>query len=296
MTFRYDTSGEWYRGNTHLHTTASDGGKTASEVAALYASAGYRFLFATDHWVASDVAKDFEPAPLLWLDGVELDGRDDAGNLYHVACLGKTEGITREMGFGRAVESAQAQGSLLILAHPFWTGNSPSDTTRFDFHGVEIYNHVCQWLNGKGDSRVFWSEILRRNRDALAFAVDDAHLRPEHPGWNGGWIVVNALALSAGAISGAIRRGNYYSSCGPEFQRIEFDGAQVRLATSPVQFVRLVGPGYLGQRLGGFGDERITEVAFNVPPEWDYAYIEIEDGQGRRAWTNTLFTQDKVYE
>ncbi len=26
--FRYDTSGSWFKGNTHIHTPASDGGKT----------------------------------------------------------------------------------------------------------------------------------------------------------------------------------------------------------------------------------------------------------------------------
>jgi hypothetical protein len=31
-----------------------------------------------------------------------------------------------------------------------------------------------------------------------------------------------------------------------------------------------------------------------VPPDWDYAYLEIEDELGRRAWTNTLFIQEKL--
>ena len=286
MPFRYNNAGQWYKGNTHIHTTASDGGKTSSEVAALYADAGYHFLFATDHWHVSDA----RPAPLLWLDGVELDGRDDADRYYHIVCLGKIEGITREMGFVRAVESARSQGALLVLAHPFWTGNTCDDTTRLSFHGVEIYNHVCQWMNGKGDGRVFWSEMLRQNPATLAFAADDAHLRPEHPGWNGGWIVANAAELSTTAILAAIRSGNYYSSCGPAFLRIELEGAAVRITTSPVQFVRLVGPGSRGKQLGSFGSERIASATFAVPAEWSYAYIEIEDGEGHRAWTNTLFS------
>jgi len=52
--FRYDTSGQWYKGNVHVHSTASDGGKTLAEMAEMYASAGYDFLCRTDHWVASD--------------------------------------------------------------------------------------------------------------------------------------------------------------------------------------------------------------------------------------------------
>ena len=49
----YRTPKHWYKGNTHIHTTRSDGGKTRAEAAALYAGAGYEFLFRTDHNVTS---------------------------------------------------------------------------------------------------------------------------------------------------------------------------------------------------------------------------------------------------
>ncbi len=287
--FRYDSRGRWYKGNTHLHTTRSDGGMTYAEVTGLYASAGYDFLFATDHWVASDVAQLAPNNSLLWLDGIELDGRDETGALYHVACLGKVEGIVREMGFAAALRAARDQAALLILAHPQWTGNSFDDALRWSFDGVEVYNHVCRWLNGKGDGGAYWNAMLQHNPGTLALAVDDAHLRPEHPGWNGGWIVVNAAERTPERIPAAIRRGDYYSSCGPQFHSITFDGTHVEMETSPVQFIRLVGPAYWGQRLGSFDAQRLTGARFAVPAEWDYAYIEIEDECGRRAWTNTLF-------
>jgi len=290
--FRYDTSGRWFKGNAHLHTTRSDGGLTYAEANALYASAGFDFLFATDHWVASDVAQlptGAGGAPPLWLDGIELDGRDATGALYHVACLGKVTGITREMGFQAALNAVREQDALTVLAHPQWTGNSFDDALRWPFDGVEVYNHVCRWLNGKGEGAAYWNAMLRRNPAVLGLAVDDAHLRPEHPGWNGGWIMVNAAARAPQPIMGAIYRGNFYASCGPEFHSIRFDGTNVEVETSSVQFIRLVGPAYWGQRLGSFDDQRLTGARFAVPVEWDYAYLEIEDERGRRAWTNTLF-------
>jgi hypothetical protein len=286
--FRYDTSGQWYKGNVHVHSTASDGGKTLAELAEMYASAGYDFLCRTDHWVASDAAADGQDYPLLWLDGIELDGLDDAGSSYHAVCLGRFEGITREMGFGAALAAARAQGGLLILAHPHWCGNSLQDALRHGFDGVEIYTHVCRWLNGKGDGGVYWTAMLDRSPDTLAFAVDDAHLKPEHPGWNGGWIAVNAPARTRGDIDAAIRAGNFYSTCAPEFHSIELDGDTVKITTSPVAFVRLVGPDWLGQRIGSFDGELIAEAAFEIPPDWPWAYLELEDAHGRRAWTNPL--------
>ena len=32
-----------------------------------------------------------------------------------------------------------------------------------------------------------------------------------------------------------------------------------------------------------------TKATFEVPDDWGYAYIELEDYMGRRAWTNPLF-------
>ena len=143
--FRYDLTGNWYKGNTHIHSTASDGGKTFPELTEMYASAGYDFLFRTDHWVASDANGDeTEDQAILWMDGIELDGRDQTGSGFHVVCLGTFTGITREMGFVPALEAARAQGGLLILAHPHWMGNSLEDALRWHFDGVEIYNHVCR--------------------------------------------------------------------------------------------------------------------------------------------------------
>lgn len=286
--FRYTTDGNWYKGNTHLHSTASDGGKTFSELARMYAGAGYDFLFRADHWVSSAVAVDNEDFPLLWLDGVELDGRDSGGAYYHVVCLGTFTGITREMGLLAAMASAREQSGLLILAHPQWTGNTSDEALRWNFDGVEVYNHVCHWLNGKGDGGAYWNAMLLRRPAVLGLACDDAHISPAHPGWNGGWIVVNAPELSRSAVTDAICAGNFYSSTGPDFRAITCEGSTVTIETSPVQFARLVGPAYLGKRTGSFEGQLFTEVVFELPHDWTYAYLEIEDAQGRRAWTNAL--------
>jgi len=289
QSFRYSTAGLWLKGNTHIHTPASDGGTPPDEVARMYCGAGYDFLFRTDHWAAPEWDQLADPAPILWLSGVELDGADATGSYYHVVCLGALRGITREVGFIPALKSAREQGAIVVLAHPYWTGNSLEDALRLDFDGVEIYNHLCRWLNGKSDSGTHWDAMLKAKPGTIAFASDDAHLRPEHPGWNGGWIMVNAPDCTAASIMGAIRRGNFYSSCGPDFHAIEFDGTSVRVRTSPVQFVRIVGPGNLGERLGSFNGSLMTEASMPVPADWTYAYLEIEDAQGRRAWTNGLF-------
>ena len=131
--------------------------------------------------------------------------------------------------------------------------------------------------------------MLEQFPNTLSFAADDAHLRNSNRGWNGGWITVNAKACERESITDAIRAGNFYSSCGPEIHTLEFDGTNVWIKTSPVQFIRLAGPGSYGIRIGSHGDEPIDQATIPIQQDLPYAYIEIEDMQGRRAWTNPLF-------
>ena len=101
--------------------------------------------------------------------------------------------------------------------------------------------------------------------------------------------MAQAPACEREPIVDAIRAGRFYSSCGPAFHAIEGDGREVHVRTSPVQFIRLVGPAHLGKRVGSFDGATVEATTFEVPGDWSYAYLEIEDAQGHRAWTNALF-------
>ena len=284
--FRYDTTGKWYKGNVHLHTRASDGGNELRELAELYASAGYDFLFCTDHGIASDFAGEDQIYPLLWMEGIEIDGEDREGTFYHVVCLGTVNGINSDDDFEDKLASVRRQGALLMVAHPFWSGNTLADCLRWDFDAVEIYNHLCHWLNGKSDGMIHWHALLESNPNTLAFASDDIHSSDL---WQGGWIHVNARKPTRDEIVRNIRSGNFYSSCGPRIDSINLEGDCIHVETSPVQFARLVGPADAGDRVGLPGEKPLTELCFKIPEKWPYVYVEIEDENGKRAWTNCLF-------
>jgi len=286
--FSYAMTGKWFKGNTHIHSKASDGGLSFAELAQLYKSANYDFLFRTDHWLTSEAEADSETYPLLWLDGIELDGADQDGTVVHVVCLGAVRGIQRERGLEAAMTAAFEQGAITILAHPHWSGNSLQVCGQRPYAGVEVYNHVCHWLNGKSNGLVHWEAMLNHNVNALAFASDDTHLSPLHPGWNGGWIMVNAAECARSSILAAIRCGSYYSSCGPEIYSLNISEGSVQVKSSPVAFIRIVGPAFRGGRVGSFDGSLVTDASFNLPAEWKYAYLELEDQNGRRAWTNNL--------
>ena len=285
---RYRLGDRWFKGNTHIHSTVSDGGKTFAQLERMYAAKGYDFLFRTDHWHASDVRAGAQGGKLLWMDGIELDGQDQTGAAFHIIGLGTFRGIDRAAGLEKGIEAIRAQGGLLIMAHPFWMANTPDDVRRWRFDGVEVYNHICQWMNGKGDGLVHWHVALAQNPRTLALAVDDAHIIPEHPGWNGAWVMVNAAACAPEAILEALRDGRFYSTCGPELKSIECRDGKVLVQTSPVRVIRLVGPATHGRCVGAFHGKLMTGATFDVPSDWPFAYLEVEDSHGRRAWTNAL--------
>ena len=288
--FRYDTGGQWLKGNTHLHSTASDGGKSADELSVLYQGAGYDFLCLTDHWIVSREGSP-QNGPLL-LGGIELDGRDRYGSYYHAVCLGDLDGIYDGMDFEKALEAARAQGGFLILAHPHWTGNSLEEALRHNFHGVEIYNSVAQWMNGKCWGLYHWDAMLEHAPQTLGIAADDAHLRRENWAWNRGWIWVNVKERCQKAVLEALFKGNFFASTGPQICSLDLDGDCLKVRSSPVKHARIIGAGPQGKAVQAPGDGCMTEYEIKLPADYAYLRLEVEDGQGGRAWTNTLFATD----
>lgn len=289
--FRYDTTGQWYKGNTHIHSTLSDGGKSPEELWAIYAGLGYDFLFHTDHNVASQFERkhNADAAPLLVLDGIEIDGHDDEGAYFHVVCLGSFAGMEQKMPLMAGMKAVREQNGIMILAHPHWSGNTFDDALRHGFDGVEVYNNVCLFLNAKSDGEAYWDAMLKRQGGVLGFAADDCHCKAEFPQINGGWIVVNTPARTREAIMAAIRRGNFYSSRGPQFHSIQSDGTHVHFTSSPAVAAHLIGPAWEGLRLFAEPGQAITEHTWELPKNWPYMRLRIEDNQGRPAWSNTLF-------
>jgi hypothetical protein len=285
--FTYDTTGNWYKGNIHVHTSNSDGDLSASQVMAKYAEAGYDFVAITDHR-KTFLNGNGSSYPLLVLEGVEWDGLDDYGTNYHVVAIGTSRKIPESSNLMDALENARKQKALLIWAHPHWTGNTAGEGLRHHFDGMEIYNHSSQCEIGKGYATMHWDAILERESNFLGFAVDDSHFRPAEPWWGGGWIMANAPECTKEAIVQSLFEGNFYSSQGPIFKRIEQQGNRVRIETSPIRFARLVGPRSRGK--WNYVPGACVFHEFEIPPDWDYARLEIEDANGKRAWTNALFS------
>ncbi len=287
--YRYDTSGRWFKGSLHLHTVRSDGYLTLYELVHKYAEEKFDFIAVTDHWCLPELNGNREALPLLVVNGVELDGYDDLGTYYHVVVIGANLKPPLFTGnFLRTLRIANSQDALLIWAHPHWTGNSLQEGMRHRFHGLEIYNHSSHCENGSGYALSHWDGMLLHDPDFLGFATDDSHFKPDQPIWKGGWIMVNAADCTQQEILESIRLGNFYATQGPEFKTIEYGENTVTVETSPVTYVRLIGPRRTGKWIHALGKKPICRAEFELPRSWPYVRLEIEDAAGKMAWSNPL--------
>lgn len=292
--FRYDCSGKWFKGNLHMHTTRSDGRLDVAAASGYYAERGYDFIAITDHMMPFVGSEYGGRLPLLVLDGIEIHGKDEQGAPYHVVCIGGVKGITKDMILTQAMKIARAQGGFLIWAHPPWSGNSVADGLRHHFNGIEVFNYSVEQSIGKGLGAFHWDFALEQQPDMVGFATDDNHFLDDLPPQVGGWIMVNAAELSSPAIMDAIRKGNYYSSAGPEFKTIRLEqGNRVVTETSPVVYTRLLGPQSACKVRADINKKEVTSAHFRIPDDWAFARLEIEDAGGRKAWSNPLLRSKK---
>jgi hypothetical protein len=272
-----------------MHTTRSDGRLSIAEAAAYYKQRGYDFIAITDHMVPFVGAESHDKLPLTVLDGIELHGKDEQGTPYHVVCIGGVAGVTKDMPLTEAMRKVRSQGSFMIWAHPPWSGNSVDDGLRHGFQGVEVLNYSVEQTIGKGLGAFHWDFALEKQPDMLGFATDDNHFRDDLPPQVGGWVMVNAPVRSPEAIIGAIRKGNYYSSAGPEFKSIRLEqGNRVVCEISPVVYVRLLGHNSRCKWRADANKKEVTAAHFRIPDDWLFARLEIEDALGRKAWSNPL--------
>jgi hypothetical protein len=244
----------WYRGNTHTHTSASDGNAPALEVARWYKAHGYDFLVITDHELVTDVAplnaQLAEPNKFLVLPGEEITQKvvdslvPDKRRQAHVVAIdirdpilplgqkGNAVGTTMAAVYARNLGAVRAAGGLAQINHPNfrWSVRLSDLVNVPDSSLYEVWNGH-PWVNNLGgrdeqgrvapSAEALWDSLLTRGKFLFGVATDDAHeYQPaafEDPlATHPGraWIMVRADTLSLPALMTAMRRGDFYASTG----------------------------------------------------------------------------------
>jgi len=301
----FEDGGVWLRCALHAHTTNSDGELPPDKLVRHYEWAGFDVLAITDHWV-----RTVEPSTerLLVIPSTELNAQ--AGGPEHDAhVLALGLGVDPQLpedefaSLEETVSWVNDQGAVPYLAHTYWSGLRTDQFEACDgLVGIEVWNAGCELEVGRGDSSLHWDEALERGRLLYAIAADDSH----HPGYDSAlaWTWVRAGERSQEAVLTALREGAFYSSTGPVIHELEQAEDHVVVRCSPVASVTLLAGRRRGARanagrlgyphfariLDSNDDGLITAARLERPPKAPYGRIELADPDGRRAWTNPLWS------
>ena len=279
----YQATGEWYKGQVHCHTLNSDGGCSPEQVAAYYYERGYQFLAITDHSGVTH-AKEKPGEGFVYIPSEELSNP-------HMLGLGIGGLIYDTINFERQIREINVQGGLAVLAHPAWMGLTVDAIYQQEgLCGMEVFNFICQVLNGKGQSLNIWDELLMRGKRLWGFAVDDSHMSETFPIGDQAWLMVRAPKLDDRALVAAMRNGNFYGTQGPEIHEITVANDEIFVKCSPVDQIRFIGAAYHGrcsfQQMEG---QKLTEASHRPAKESIYCRIEVADENGKTAWSQPMY-------
>lgn len=292
-----DGSKNFLKGNLHLHTTLSDGVKTAEEARAVYREHGYDFIAVTDHRkITTDTVTE---DGLLSISGVELDF-NLSNQLLHLVCIGADKGVMEKLPYGcscqRAIIEMHKAGAVVFLAHPAWSLNTPEVINSLrGLDGAEIYNTVSGMpINGdRADSSCILDVAFTHGRLLNLIAADDTHFYVGEQCRS--YTMVAAEENSEEAVIRALRKGDFYASQGPEFHRIEMEDNKIKVWCSPVKYVCFLSdvPWEKGRTVAGDG---LTYAEFTPRTDVSHRFFRImlADESGKRAWSNPFESLETI--
>lgn len=316
------------KGNLHLHTTRSDGALTPEACAEHHRALGYDFVVMSDHEIYWDSDRlDWEDFLALagtevsigmnddhhWIIKYHRDGETDDGLHYKYMHYGCIRDVTEEpaepafahdeeipLTLDRGIDSWNARvaemrrrGNLVIVNHPDWSRLAPELllATREAF-AFEVWNsgnvHTC---GGRSDEAI-WDYCLVRGRRLLAVAADDCHDYRERVDFAAGFTMVLADDFSKAGIVRALKRGDFYASCGPRVFEMTVEDGVLRLRCSPVRQIKVTSIEAECVNFFGESGELIEGAEWKIDPRLGYFRVELYDEQGRKAWCQPVYVEE----
>ncbi|MEZ5290682.1 MAG: CehA/McbA family metallohydrolase [Vicinamibacterales bacterium] len=299
----------WYKGNTHTHTTESDGDSTPDEVTRWYKDQGYQFLVLSDHNVLTGIddlsRRHAAPGEFLLMPGEEVTDTFEKRPL-HINGLNVRTLVEPRHGTSvadtvqRDIDAIREADGVPHINHPnFGWAIAPADLQALErYRLLEIFNghpHVNNAGGGEAPAlEDVWDRLLAAGKRVYGIAVDDAHVfkRPwdrtaPRPGQ--GWVVVRAPRLDPSALVASLEAGDFYASTGVELAAYEADRSAISLRIRPDADTRfrsaLVDASGVVDRADG------TDVRFTLSGRRRFARVVVTDSNGRKAWGQPVFLE-----
>ena len=323
-------SGSFYKANLHCHSVISDGHLTVEEIKEQYKAHGYSVVAFTDHDVLIP-HNDLTDENFLALNGYEMEINGEGGKTCHLCYIALENGNFRQVCwhrsaylFGNApkyrdkvefvnepdyirnydhmcindmIKKGREHGFFVTYNHPVWSLEDYPEYIGYDgMNAMEICNYGC-FIEGypEYDSKVY-DDMLRAGKRIYCIGADDNHNhRPQDdPKYDsfGAFIMIKADKLEYRTVTGAMEKGFFYASQGPEIKSLWYEDGRIFIETSPAFRIDF---SYGVRRAESYvaGDGKYVEKASAlVPKDCIYVRVTVTDERGRHANTNAYFTDD----
>jgi hypothetical protein len=296
----------WYKGNTHTHTTESDGDSPPEVVAQWYKDHGYQFLVLSDHNVFTDPATlaSLVDSTFLLIPGEELTS-SFAQKPVHVNGLNIPYVLPAQhdstlLGtVQRNVDAVREVNGVPHINHPNygWALDTVVLARVERDRLLEIFNgHPLVHNQGGDDSpgmEAVWDWLLSHGHQLYGIAVDDAHhfqgeFGPDRANPGRGWLVVAAPRLDALALMEALEAGRFYASTGVVLDRVQIEPARLTVVVHQRGNFKYTTE-FIGQ--DGVVLARVGGVVARYDLQGDERYVRarVEDSGGSVAWVQPAF-------
>lgn len=303
-------SGRWYKGNTHTHTTESDGDSSPEYVVRWYEEHGYDFLVLSDHNVFTDpeALDHLVDSTFLLIAGEEVTSGFDGApvhvnglNIPHVVEARRAESLVATIQSN--VDAIREVEGVPHVNHPNfqWAFGAEELRQIRDDKLLEIWNgHPTVHNEGGGGTPSLvevWDILLSGGKRIYGIAVDDAHhfqgeFSPDRANPGRGWIAIRAESLAPEPLMTALESGHFYASTGVVLEDVVVTPRSVEVRIAPDRDFR-----YTTTFIGEGG--RVLEESEENPAiyrlgggEGSYVRAEVRDSRGDMAWIQPLFVTE----
>jgi hypothetical protein len=297
----------WLKGNTHTHTTNSDGDTPPADVARWYKAHGYRWLVLSDHNVFTDPAT---LAQLVDSTFALIPGEEVTTSFKKAAVHVNALDITRVIAapkdstllgtVQKTVDAIRAERAVPHVNHPnfLWSIDTTTLLKLERDRLLEIFNgHPTVHNAGGGDwpgMEEAWDVLLTRGKRMYGIAVDDAHhfqgefaVNRANPGR--GWVVVHAPSVSPRAVAAALDAGQFYASTGPVLDDIRVESRTLSLRIVPQGDFKYTTT-FIGTGGRVLKTDRTLTPSYTLSGTETYVRVKVVDSGNRPAWVQPQFT------
>lgn len=151
-----------YIGAIHIHSVFSDGTADIDEIAGYADEVGLDFITITDHNTLRGLHENKEGwyGKTLVIVGTEIN---DKNNKNHYLAFGIDKTFSTRVEAKEYVKQVKEAGGIGFLAHPHEHRDSMKEHPPYpwtdwdtdDFNGIEIWNHMSEWMEGLTEENKF---------------------------------------------------------------------------------------------------------------------------------------------